>query len=189
MEAFEIENLLLDPRALAACTYNTTDKTAPMLENEMRAFVSKFDWWMACRQTIVDLRAAVGADFIEHPNHSQIRTLDQAREAILASPWWQNIRPSISSKLDPTAAESLLKKHQTNFASLLNGNEWKKAYSGKETLIEMKGRIWTKKKKPDPEGRRDFYKAIGETQRRLDAIPEEITALRTALLKQVGLSA
>lgn len=186
MKAFEIENLLLDPEAMTACRLKTSLKTSVDFRNEMKALASKFDWWMACRQTIVDLRAVIGAQFIEHPNHAKVATFDQARDVIASSTWWRDVRPSIVSKVELAHTENLLKKHYAAYNKMLDSDEWKSRFSGKEVLLEMRGRVWTRKQKADPEGRRDFYKAIGEAQLSLGSVPEEIIKLKKALRAQAG---
>lgn len=188
LDSFELENLLLDASAMHACDLNTTTKSARDFDHEMKAIAGKLDWWMACRRTIVSFRNSIGTDFIEHPTRSSVLTQAHALGAITTSSWWTTTRPTLQNQLDEARAQSELQRHHQNCSyELHNGDAWKRSFSGKEVLVEMRSHVWTKKHQKDPEGRINFYQAIATAQRKSKTIPQEVTDLRLAVRARVGL--
>jgi hypothetical protein len=51
----------------------------------------------------------------------------------------------------------------------------------------MLSAVYTKKRPPDPEGRLDFVRAIGEEQVKKGTVPKEVLDLRATLLDRAGL--
>ncbi|MDI1475583.1 hypothetical protein [Polyangium sp. y55x31] len=185
-DAFEVENLLLDAPAMAACEVNTSPKDATTIEKEMQALAAQLDWWMACRATIVELRDVVAKDFIEHPGRSKVRSKQEALDTITTSAWWTRVPKALPAATTSPHLEARLLSHQKAYAAMLASGAWKSHVSGKEILAEMLTRIWTKKRPADPQGRQDFVKAIAQAQRKARSTPEEIVALRLALRARLG---
>lgn len=185
-EAFEVENLLLDARTMAGCDLNTTTKVADDLEREMQGLASKLDWWMACRRTIVDLRDAVAAQFIEHPSRASISSLKEAESAITKSAWWTQVLPSIPTATALTQVQTNLTQHRAEYVAMIANGEWRTHFSGKEIFREMRDHVWQKKRSPDPEGLLDFVKAVARTQRDYQSVPAEIDELHRELRARVG---
>jgi hypothetical protein len=185
-EAFEVENLLLDARAMAGCDLNTTGKNADDLENEMKGIASQLDWWMACRRAIVGLRDAVTTEFIGHPSRTGVRSLADATNAITSSAWWTKTLPGISTAATLAQVQADLARRRTEYVAMIASGQWRMGFSGKEIFREMRSRVWTKKPSPDPEGRLDFVKAVAAKQRDYQTVPAEITELRRELRARVG---
>jgi hypothetical protein len=185
-EAFEVENLLLDARAMAGCELNTTGKEADDLDREMQGLASKLDWWMACRRAIVGLRDAVATQFIEHPSLANVRSLTDAINAITASPWWVKVRPNIAAATTPAQVQASLTQHHALYTAMLANGDWRTHFSGKEIFHEMRSHVWTKKMRPNPEGLLDFVKAVAHKQRDYHTVPQEITELHGELRARIG---
>lgn len=50
---------------------------------------------MSCRKAITEIRDAVVAELIEHPNRGGIKTQADAEKAIFETPWWIAVLPNI----------------------------------------------------------------------------------------------
>jgi hypothetical protein len=185
-DVHEVENLLLDGGAMAGCELNTTAKNAVDLENEMIALAGQLDWWMSCRHTIVSLRDAVTADFITHPSRADVRSRGEALAAITTQSWWTRVLPGIPGATAYARVEAELVQRQIEYSGMIASGEWRTRFSGKEIFREMRTHVWTKKQRPDPEGRLDFIKAIARTQRDYHTVPQEIVELRVALRARFG---
>lgn len=185
-DAFEVENLLLDARAMADCEVNTSPKDAATIEKEMQALAAQLDWWMACRATIVELRDIVAKDFIEHPGRSKVRSKQEALDTITTSAWWTRAPKALTAAATSTHLEARLLSHQKTYAATLASSAWKTHVSGKEVLAEMLTRIWTRKRPAAPQGRLDFVKAIAQAQRNARTVPQEVVDLRLALRARLG---
>jgi hypothetical protein len=186
-EAFEIENLLLDSDAIAACDVNTSDKKASDIKNDLRALAAPLVWWMCCRRTITEISDSLTLEFIEHPRRADVTTQQQALDVIVRSPWWASTRPAIAGWDVPAALPGALSRHHATYAAMLASAQWALEFSGKEILRDLFTSIWTKKRPPDPRGRIEFVKSIARAQRLLKRVPQEIADLRVELRGRVGL--
>jgi hypothetical protein len=187
LDAFEVENLLLDAEAMAACDVNTSGKDAAAVELDIKALADPLAWWMSCRRTIVHLRDALTKDFIKHPTRGKVTSKLEALDAIVDSKWWTDTWPNLPGVVTPAEAERLLDDHGRQYASDLADGSWRRSFSGKEILGDMRFRLWTRNHQAGPGGKLRLIKSIVQTQRELNLLPEEITALRAVLRARVGL--
>ena len=107
-DTFEIENLLLDATAMAACEVNTAEKDAATLQAELDALAAPLVWWMSCRKTIVHFRDAATKDSIEHPTRGAVTSRALALSKIVGSPWWTTTLPAIGQTVTEAEADRLL---------------------------------------------------------------------------------
>jgi hypothetical protein len=85
----EIENYLLDARALAASRFNNLKKTEAEIGSLMHAAASRLLWWAACRDVVAELRKRFREGFLSDPTcdvTSDLTDLLVALQQRLASP-------------------------------------------------------------------------------------------------------
>lgn len=185
-EALELENLLLDSVAMAACDVNTSGKSAAQIEVDLVGLATELPWWMSCRKAITEIRDAVVAQLIEHPKRGGIKTQADAEKAIFETPWWIAVLPNIGTNTTRPRVEASLQLHHASYSAMLGNGQWRTHFSGKEVLRDMATRVWTRKRSPRLHF--DFIQSIGRAQRVAGQIPAEIKDLRDALRAHVGLS-
>ncbi|WP_437629800.1 hypothetical protein [Sorangium sp. So ce854] len=186
-DVVEIENLLLDPDAIAACQVNTARHDARKIEQELTMLATPLTWWMSCRRTITEIRDAVVGDFLEHPGRDRVRTQGDAEAAITGSPWWARVLPTLQPDWGNAATITRkLQDHEASYRAMLSTGAWRREFSGKEILRELTTRIWTRKRPKDPECRLTFVQEIARAQRELNRVPQEIRELRTSIRRRIG---
>jgi hypothetical protein len=185
-DTFEVENLLLDAKAMAACEVNTAEKEAPAIQAELDALATPLAWWMSCRKTIVHFRDAVTRDSIEHPTRGTVTSKTHALSKIVGSTWWTTTLPGLGDTVTAAEADRLLDLHHREYSSALADGSWCTCFSGKEILGEMRSRLWTRHQEPDPGGKLHLVRAIAEVQRTL-GLPPEIQELHAVLRARVNL--
>jgi len=187
-DVLELENLLLDAEAIAACDVNTSGLGAADIELEMRRLATPLTWWMACRKTITALRDAVMTDFLSHPSRTRVRTRQEAEDAIVTSAWWSTVLPALHGTWGSSASiTQRLVQDESDFSAMLGTDAWKRDFSGKEIVQDLIAKVWTRKRPGDPAGRLEFVRAIAESQLRMGRVPAEIVELRTAIRRRIGL--
>lgn len=177
--AFEVENLLLDSEAMAACDVNTSGKTAAQITEELEKLAEVLPWWMSCRRAITEIHDAVAGQFIGHPKRGGVKTQTEAEAAIFASPWWTAVLPAIGTSVDQASVEASLLRHHASYTAMLGSEEWRTHFSGKEVLRDVVTRIWTKRQ--SARLHIDFIQSIARAQRSSGRVPDEIRELRAAL--------
>lgn len=186
-DTLEVENLMLDAEAIADCEVNTSKKTAAQIEARLVELAAPQVHWMACRRLISELSEAVTQDFIKHPKRDTVQTHDQAVEAITKSTWRCQVLPGLSATWGVAPAiEERLAVYEGEYGAALQKGTWRVSFSGKEILQDLRGAVWTKKQRADPEGKQAFVRAIAEAQRKLKRVPEEVIALRSAIHERIG---
>ena len=184
-EAFEVENLVLDSAAMAACLVNTSSKDAAQIEAELQLLAAELPWWMSCRKAISEIREGVTDQFTGHPKRGAVKTQADAELTIFTSPGWTTVLPAIGTSTTQPLVCARLQQHHASYAAMLLTSEWRTHFSGKEVLGEIVTRVWTRNR-----SRRvhfDFIQSIGEAQRLTGQVPAEINDLRAALRAHVGL--
>lgn len=185
-DALELENLLLDSAAIAACDVNTSGKTATQIDDELMKVAVELPWWMSCRKVITEIRDAVTEQSIGHPKRGKVKSQTEAEAAILGSPWWTTVLPAIGPSTTQPLVQASLQQHHATYSAMLASGQWRTHFSGKEVLRDVVGRVWTKKKSLRVHS--DFIQSIGRAQRVAGQVPAEIKELRDALRAHMGLS-
>jgi hypothetical protein len=186
-DTFEIENLLLDATAMAACDVNSAEKDVAAIEADLGALAAPLAWWMSCRKTIVHFREAATRDFTEHPKRGAVTSKALALSKIVDSPWWTTTLPGLGHAVTRAEAERLLDLHHRHYAAALQDGSWRTSFSGKEILGDMRGRLWTRNHQAGLGGKLRLFRSIAEAQRTLNRLPEEIKELRAVLRARVNL--
>lgn len=186
-DPFEIENLLLDATAMAACDVNTAEKDAPTIQAELDALAAPLTWWMSCRKTIVHFRDAATKDSIEHPTRGAVTSKPLALSKLVGSPWWTTTLPGLARIVTEAEADRLLDLHYEEYAAALRDGSWRSSFSGKEILGEMRSHLWTRRQEAGLGGKLRLFRSIAEAQRTLNRVPEEIKELRAVLRARVEL--
>lgn len=184
-EALELENLLLDSAAIAACDVNTSGKDAKQIDDDLTKLATDLPWWMSCRKAITEIRDGVAQRFIEHPKRGGIKTQADAESAIFQSPWWSAVLPNIGATTTQPRVQASLQSHHASYSAMLGNGQWRTHFSGKEVLRDIVTRVWTRKR--SSRAHFDFIQSIGRAQRLSGQAPAEVNELRVALRGHVGL--
>lgn len=185
LDAFELENLLLDPAAMAGCDVNTSGKDRAAIQADLQALATPLAWWMSCRRTIVDLRDATTSSFTAHPKRSRVASQQEAESAIFSSSWWTATLPAIGTTITQPWVTQKLQTYHAAYTNDLASGAWQQSFSGKEILGEMRSRIWTRNQQPDPGGRLRLVRSVAEQQRTTNTLPQEIIDLHAALRARI----
>lgn len=183
LETFEVECFLLDPQSIAACDLNTSTRADPEIQQKILQIAQDFDWWMACRHVISNLREARQTDFPSHPKPQQINNQQDAQAFLLNSPWITTTVPLLSTQIAASKIQSDLQANQTFYQNQIQANNFC-ALSGKEIYNQIITWIWTKRR---PKRNLDITlaKSIAAAQITHNAIPKELEELRNALLARL----
>jgi hypothetical protein len=87
----EIENYLLDPRALTAIRLNTLKKSEAEIDAFMKSAARRLSWWVACRKVVAELRDRFRSDFIPDPKCPPVTSEAEARKHICQSTWLRKL--------------------------------------------------------------------------------------------------
>jgi len=185
----ELENYLLDERALAQCDLNIAKRPPSEIAKRMKARAREIVWWMACRKVIVQLRDAVLGHFMAHPKCPEVGDLAAAESYILGSVWYEQI-PSRMRNIrgKGTVRTELREAHQHYSRDLVSG-KWRKTFSGKEIFRAIRGYVYV------PQGQggaksvldADLGKSVAAKQVDIARQPRELVELLTSLRRKAGL--
>lgn len=183
-ESFELENLALDSEAIAQCEVNTSGKDAKAIDELLQDFAKKLPWWMSYRSVLSELHAILTEHFPTHLKPDKIASETAAQEAICNSPFWTQSTPRFADTLTVSWVQTRLTDKHAEYQGMLDSQDWRARFSGKEILVDLTNRIWTKGR-PPKNADLDFIRAIAKKQRELESVPGEIKDLRTALLSHI----
>jgi hypothetical protein len=183
----EIENYLLDARALAASRFNNLNKTEGAIEAMMTTVATRLCWWAACRDVVAELRRRFRAGFLGDPS-CDVNSEDQARDHICRSPWFQRLASEVSRTTVADVHQLLSDAHSRASQSLTDGS-WKVEFAGKEILHDVSSRICHLPglRNPNPaQFDEDLAKEIGAWQRQYQAVPPDLGELLGALQQRIA---
>jgi len=181
-EVHEVENFLLDPDALAASEYNSRARTSDDILSHLQQTASKLVWWMACRQTLAELRKSVTDAFpIAPPIRPEVNSTT-ALQHILGSSWYTT-RSDMVSDWDESRVRGTLNSHYDTFKGALDRGDWKRCFSGKEIFISICDFISTIG--IEKTLREEVAKDVAAFQRKHTTVPAELMELRDSLYKRV----
>jgi hypothetical protein len=185
----EIENYLLDPRALAASRFNNLKKTDVEIESMMTAVAKRLCWWAACRDEVARLRKRFREGFMSDPSCA-VCSEDEARNHICQSRWFQSLAQKAAQTTEADIHQSLSDFYERAIQSLADGS-WKVQFSGKEVLHDVQSRICHLPRIPQYNPKpaqfgEDLAKEVGAWQRDNGAVPADLAELLVALQQRVA---
>ncbi len=185
----EIENYLLDRKALAASRFNNLGKTEAEIEAFMMNVAGRLRWWAACRDVVAELRRRFREGFLNDPSCA-ISTEDQARDHICRSPWFLKLGQEIGRTTIPDVHQLLVDAHRAAEQSLGDGR-WRTEFAGKEILHDVRSRICHLPGIPNygpgaAQFDEDLAKEVGAWQRQNNAIPADLRDLLGALQQRIA---
>ena len=190
LETFEVECFLLDPEALAACTVNTSGRTAAEFRGRLALSAQELTWWMACRHVIGELREARQEHFPRHPRRAEVTTQAAAEQFLLTNAWVQTTAPALGQKVEAGRLQASLLAAQALYAAHLGEHDWHRRFSGKELLGELLSWFYTLGRPAGSAALQDVAKAVAAEQLKANRAPPELIELRDALLaRSVALKA
>lgn len=102
---FEIENYLMDWKALAECDGNNRhNRTQEDIEERATQYANEMLWWMACRQVLSDFHKRLVEYFPAHPKVDKINSLQDAEDHIRTARNWWNDFPTNSAYTEPESS-------------------------------------------------------------------------------------
>ncbi len=188
-EAHEIENYLLDWRAMEGCRANKAlhNREAGDIRERAVGFAQTMLWWMACRSVRVNYRDRVVSNYPKDPGIRDIASLEQAEEYIARTRWYGELSANVAHILDPeNVKQDLSDAHEIHLREL-NDNAWPRTFSGKEIFRNLRGWIYDTTAGTKTEKDEDFGKSIGDWQFGNSQIPEPLMKLKNTIKQRVGL--
>jgi hypothetical protein len=109
----EIENYLLESRALAAIALNNLGNTAAEVEAILNAAAARLCWWAACRDVVAELRLRFREGFVGDPG-CDVDSESRAHDHICKSDWFRRLarERTNGSGRDPPALDRFLSEGQ-----------------------------------------------------------------------------
>jgi hypothetical protein len=184
---YELENFLLDPRALIGCLLNTNKRSIVDVEQRLRQHAQQLQWWVACRLAISEIRDQVFADFLTHPACDQVSNKDAAYAFLCNHPWWPATRTYLSNVSDVSLL-ALIEEQYAKVEAWLQSNDWLHEFPGKELYRGLRGWLYTAPDRfaPPTVLDSDLAKSIAQWQVENNAVPTELTELLQALQWRVA---
>ncbi len=138
----EMENYLLDENALHACDVNNLGRTADAILIRMQARASAILYWMTACHVLKRIRRHCLDQFMPRPTPTALTTIADVLPYIQATDWYQSFAQRAAEIASPVQVQTWIDEaHQTLSADLANGN-WKRTFSGKEILRDVRGYIY-----------------------------------------------
>lgn len=179
LESHEIENLLLDPVAIAACVLNKYGRTEVSIEKRMRDEAESMVWWMAWRKVMSALRHELLHGFPQVPARSGVGSRQTTLSVLLNDPWLKHLLSTAPHHVTPVALERKLDDAKAHFDGLLSGGGWRSTFSGKEIFRQIAGHVWNGS--GGAAARLDLIRAVAAAQKHLARVPPEISDLLGSL--------
>ncbi|MGO9469382.1 MAG: hypothetical protein ACLQIB_28010 [Isosphaeraceae bacterium] len=185
----EIENYLLDARALSASRFNNLKRTVAEIEELMHEKAARLCWWAACRDVVAELRKRFREDFVSDPT-AEIDSKAEALAHVRDSRWFQRLADHARRTTEKDIQRLLSSARRRAGRSLRDGT-WTAEFAGKELLHDIASRICHRPGmpgyRPTPaEFDEDIAKDIGAWQRQNKAVPPDLTDLLNALHTRIA---
>lgn len=174
LDAHEFENLLLNSNALAGCRFNTGKRTISDIDARLNSSAKTRAFWVACIRFLADTSRAAKVGF--PPDPKTITSLADAEAYVNNSDWFARTAHSCPALATPAAITSALQAAYADATTALANGSWRESFPGKEVFHEISAHVHPNK------SRIDLIKAVGEWQVANNAVPPQITELRTAIL-------
>ncbi len=184
----EVENYLLDARALAASPLNNLHKSEIEIEAMMKDAAVKLCWWAACRDVVAELKSRFRASFVSDPPCS-IQSHTEAKDHICNHEWFQKLAGEVNRSTETDIQRMLGDAHLKATRSLDDGT-WQTDFAGKEILGVVGSRICDrvslKRELLLSEFDQDLARSVGKWQREKKAVPSDLIALLQALENRIA---
>lgn len=185
LQASEVETLGLDAKALAACHYNTGQRTEAEIEARLIQIVSKMTWWMACCHVLGQVKMKRNEAFPEHPSSDTTVDLQSAMAWITGSAWFATHAHRVPALADPNWLSVELQTEEARLAASVAAGTWRSEFSGKQVFIGISNFVYTTGK--GSQKHNTLLQAVVQQQANTNALPPELHALRSSLRVRVGL--
>jgi hypothetical protein len=190
LPAHEVENYMLDSRALVAIRINTLKKTETEIDAMIISAASRLHWWVACRRVVAELRERFRGGFIQDPTCPPVDSEAAAQNHICKSPWFSKLATEIQRTTVADIHKRLSAAH-TDAAAALSDGSWKTEFAGKEIIHDVGSRICDRQVIPTynptaAEFDEDLAKEVGAWQRVNGAVPQDLADLLAALRARIA---
>lgn len=188
LPAHEVENYLLDPEALAACTYNNRNQPREAIDALMLDHATRLCWWAACRAVVAELRRRFRLEFINDPRYPNVDREAAAIDHILTNTWYQRLSVEARRSEEPEIRRLVAEQYVIARDQVANG-AWRTEFAGKEILHDIGSRIvdWTKlTRRPGSGFDSDLAKEVATWQKGHQSIPPTLTTLLQALKLRIA---
>lgn len=183
LESAEIENLALEPEALAACVYNTGGRSKEQIEERMMEAVTGMVWWMACCAVLDVTRRRRDADFPRYPRQgAAVVDLASALLYIQSSPWFSQHAAQLPSLTTRQWLEAELDRQQNHFSTALTDGAWKTEFSGKQIFDRVVEFVHTRGIGRDK--KLELLQGVAQAQIDLGTVPHELGRLKASLFSR-----
>ena len=183
LESAEIENLALDPQALADCAYNTGRRSKEQIEERMMKAVADMVWWMACCAVLDTIRRQRDAEFPTYPHQdAAVVDLASALRYIQLSPWFSQHAAQLPSLATRDRLEMELERQQNHFSGALTDGTWQTEFSGKQIFDRVVEFVHTKGIGRDK--KLELLQGVAQAQIDLGTIPQELRRLKASLFSR-----
>lgn len=182
----EIENLALDPVALAACDYNTGQRSERAIRDKLDAIVRSMTWWMACCAVLAHVNERRNQGFPRFPgNAADFVDLDSTLDHIRQSEWFSLHAGSIPDLAKVDWLKEELRRHEELFSRAAAEGTWMEKFSGKQIFHRLSEFIHTKG--TGKQKNSELLQAVIQKQVDSGTLADELRELRTSLRGRVGL--
>ena len=186
LPAHELENYLLDPRALHGAGVDQASVGTAEIDQLLTQRAAELLWWVACGATMADLSRRVTRGFPHAPpkpppqtaNH--VSTLEHAREHICGSEWFERLATRTEPFDEPAEIEALLAAAQQRLDGCLANGRWRTEFPGKELLDHLANRIWRTPAANKTERNAGIAYTVAAWQRN-NAVPTDLVALHNVI--------
>ena len=184
----EVENHLLDPAALAACPYNNRCKTRDEIEGFLLSRARNLCWWVACLETVAELKSRFRDECIRNPRYPTVNDLDPAVNHVLSDNWFQKLDRETARSTAADVRQLVLDNH-AKATQRLNDGSWRDEFAGKEILNHVGSQIvdWQKtaRKGPTADSLPDLAKEVADWQVKNQTVRQDLLDLRLALKERI----
>jgi len=185
----EIENYLLDSRALSASRFNNRGLSETDIQAIIEEAAGRLCWWAVCREAVAELKRRFREPFVRDPPCT-LNSHSAAKDHICNSPWFQKLAAE-SARTKASDVDQLLNDSYQEAQNRLIDGTWRIDFAGKEIFHEIGNRIFDRTKNrgysPTPmEFDIDLAKDIAVSQVASSSVPIDLVDLRAALKSRIA---
>lgn len=182
----EIENLVLDPKAIAGCAYNTGRRSEAEITAKLSEIVSSMTWWMACCGVLAQVREKRNEGFPAFPSTVEdTMDLSSALTHIMSSEWFGQHASRLGAFATISWLTAALQQEEQRLSSAVAAGTWNDDFSGKQILRRVSDFVYTK---GAGKGKHTtLLQAIIQQQVDTGTVAGELMDLRASLRSRVGL--
>ncbi len=138
----EMENYLLDANALAGCDVHNRGRSVAEIETRMLGVAGSLLYWMAANSVIKRMRQTCLDDFMARPKQGELHSEAEIWTYIETTPWYQHFPAKVLDINTPATIQGWINEAVTQFTADLGNDAWKRSFSGKEILRDVRGFIY-----------------------------------------------